>query len=111
MQASVTLLREDQRPQLTVTSDIADRDLGGTVADVETQLEAMNLPEGYHYNIGGEAEDMADSFADLAPALAFSIFLVYAVMAVQFENFLFPFIIMFAMPATVIGVKIGRAHV
>jgi len=108
MQGSVTLLREDQQPQMNVTTDIVDRDLGGIVADVETQLEAMNLPEGYHYNIGGEAEDMADSFADLALALVFSIFLVYAVMAVQFENFLFPFIIMFAMPATVIGVILGH---
>src|SRR5690625_5085277 len=50
---------------------------------------------------------MADSFADLTLALIFSIFLVYAVMAVQFENFLFPFIIMFSMPATVIGVVGG----
>src|SRR5690625_973448 len=108
MQGSVTLLPEDQQPQMNVTTDIVDRDLGGIVADVETQLEAMNLPEGYHYNIGGEAEDMADSFADLALALVFSIFLVYAVMAVQFENFLFPFIIMFAMPATVIGVILGH---
>src|SRR5699024_1765082 len=46
-------------------------------------------------------------FADLTLALVFSIFLVYAVMAVQFENFLFPFIIMFSLPATVIGVDGG----
>lgn len=108
MQGSVTLLREDQQPQMNVTSDIVDRDLGGIVADVETQLEKMDLPEGYRYDIGGEAEDMAESFADLALALVFSIFLVYAVMAVQFENFLFPFIIMFSMPATVIGVILGH---
>src|SRR5699024_508218 len=65
------------------------------------------FPEGYSANVGGEAEDMAESFADLTLALVFSIFLVYAVMAVQFENFLFPFIIMFSMPATVIGVVGG----
>jgi len=108
MQGSVTLLREDQQPQMNVTSDIVERDLGGIVADVEAQLAEMDLPEGYSYNIGGEAEDMADSFADLALALVFSIFLVYAVMAVQFENFLFPFIIMFSMPATIIGVILGH---
>src|SRR5699024_4018783 len=61
----------------------------------------------YSANVGGEAEDMAESFADLTLALVFSIFLVYAVMAVQFENFLFPFIIMFSMPATGIGVVGG----
>src|SRR5690625_6195212 len=108
MQGSVTLLREDQQPQMNVTSDIVERDLGGIVADVEAQLAEMDLPEGYSYNIGGEAEDIADSFADLALAFVFSIFLVYAVMAVQFENFLFPFIIMFSMPATIIGVILGH---
>src|SRR5699024_2926605 len=85
-----------------------DRDLGSIVRDVETRLDQMNWPEGYDYRIGGEAEDMAKSFADLALALVFSIFLVYAVMAVQFENFLFPFIIMFSMPATVIGIILGH---
>src|SRR5699024_5220765 len=51
---------------------------------------------------------MIKSFSDLALALVFSIFLVYAVMAVQFENFLFPFIIMFSMPATIVGIVLGH---
>src|SRR5699024_369442 len=72
-----------------------------------TTLDNMDFPEGYYFSIGGQAEDMKESFSDLATALIFSIFLVYAVMAVQFENFLFPFIIMFSMPATVIGVLVG----
>src|SRR5699024_701400 len=50
---------------------------------------------------------MAESFTDLTIALIFSFFFVYAVMAVQFENFLYPFIIMFSLPATVIGVLLG----
>src|SRR5690625_859761 len=65
MQGSVTLLRENQQPQMNVTSDVVDRDLAGVVKDVEAELEKMNLPEGYSYHIGGEAEDMAESFADL----------------------------------------------
>src|SRR5699024_6238945 len=106
----VALMRQNQQPLVTVTSDIADRDLGSVVSDIEDKLDAMDMPEGYNYKVGGEAEDMADSFSDLAIALVFSIFLVYAVMAVQFENFLYPFIIMFAMPATVIGV-IGGLYI
>lgn len=106
-QGPVALLRQNQQPQLNITSEIMDRDLGSIVTDVEKVLNEMNLPEGYNYQIGGQAEDMAESFADLALALVFSIFLVYAVMAVQFENFLFPLIIMFSMPATIIGVLLG----
>ncbi|HLR67750.1 MAG TPA: efflux RND transporter permease subunit [Virgibacillus sp.] len=107
IQGPVTLLRENQQPQMNVTSDIVDRDLMSVVGDVEAELDQMNFPEGYSYQIGGQAEDMTESFTDLALALVFSIFLVYAVMAIQFENFLFPFIIMFSMPATVVGVMVG----
>lgn len=106
-QGAVTLIRQNQQAQMNVSSDIMDRDLNSVVRDIEKYLDATSFPEGYSYSIGGEAEDMAESFADLTLALIFSIFLVYAVMAIQFENFLFPFIIMFSMPATVIGVVLG----
>lgn len=106
-QGPVTLIRQNQQAQMNVTSEVSGRDLSGVVRDIEAHLEAMNLPEGYSFTIGGQAEDMAESFSDLTLALIFSIFLVYAVMAIQFENFLFPFIIMFSMPATVVGVVLG----
>src|SRR5699024_5301478 len=86
-QGPVTLIRQNQESQMNVTSDIMDRDLSSVVSDVETYLDGMSFPEGYSYTIGGEAEDMAESFEDLTLALIFSIFLVYAVMAIQFENF------------------------
>jgi CzcA family heavy metal efflux pump len=107
MSGPVSLQRENQQPQINVSSQVVDRDLGSITADVESVLDNMNFPEGYSYQIGGQAQDMTESFTDLAIALVFSIFLVYAVMAVQFENFIFPFIIMFSMPATVIGVVLG----
>lgn len=104
VQGPVSLLRENQQPQMNVTTDISGRDLGSVVADIESVMESISLPEGYSYTFGGQAQDMEEAFADLAVALIFSIFLVYAVMAVQFENFLYPFIIMFALPTSIIGV-------
>ncbi|MBY7144695.1 efflux RND transporter permease subunit [Virgibacillus sp. NKC19-3] len=107
VEGPVALLRENQQAQMNVTSAISDRDLGSVIGDIETALDNMNFPEGYSYEIGGQAEDMGESFSQLALALIFSIFLVYAVMAVQFENFLYPLIIMFALPTTVVGVMLG----
>ncbi|WP_407269348.1 efflux RND transporter permease subunit [Radiobacillus sp. PE A8.2] len=109
VQGPASLSRENQRNQVNVSTDIADRDLGSVSADVNEVMEEMQatFPEGYTYTVGGEAEDMAESFTDLAYALVLSIFLVYAVMAIQFENFLFPLVIMFSMPATVVGVLGG----
>src|SRR5699024_977846 len=106
-QGPVTLIRQNQEAQMNVTTEIMDRDLSRVVKDIVYYLDVLSRPEGYIYSIGGEAEDIADSFADLTLALIFSIFLLYAVMAVQYENFLFPSIIMFSMPATVIGVVGG----
>ncbi|MFD1334595.1 efflux RND transporter permease subunit [Oceanobacillus iheyensis] len=103
-QGPESLLRENQQPQMNITSDVVDRDLGSVVSDVESALDNIHFPEGYSYSIGGQAADMEEAFAELAIALVFSIFLVYAVMAIQFENLLQPFIIMFALPTTVIGV-------
>ncbi|WP_068673734.1 efflux RND transporter permease subunit [Oceanobacillus sp. Castelsardo] len=107
VQGPATLQRENQQPQMNVSSALVGRDLASVMQDIDAKLGAMNFPEGYSYSIGGQAEDMVEAFGQLALALIFAIFLVYAVMAVQFENFLFPFIIMFALPTTVIGVIIG----
>lgn len=106
-QGPVALVRHNQQAQVNVTSEIIDRDLASVTNDIRKHLENIDWPEGYNFSIGGQAEDMEESFQDLTLALIFSIFLVYAVMAIQFENFLFPFIIMFSMPATVVGVVLG----
>ncbi|GEL77221.1 efflux RND transporter permease subunit [Tenuibacillus multivorans] len=103
----VTLTRSNQQRQVVVSSGLVGRDLGSVMTDIEDRLSGMEFPEGYSYSIGGQAEDMMEAFGDLALALVFSIFLVYAVMAVQFENFLHPFIIMFSLPTMVIGVILG----
>ncbi|WP_117149609.1 MULTISPECIES: efflux RND transporter permease subunit [Paraliobacillus] len=103
-QAAATLTRQNQQAQVNITTGVSGSDLGTVSAAIETKLSNMDLPEDYSYTIGGQAEDMVEAFSDLALALVLSIFLVYAVMAIQFENFLFPFVIMFSMPATVVGV-------
>lgn len=103
-QAPATLTRQNQQQQVNISSDVVGSDLGSVQTDIEATLDEMDFPEDYTYSIGGQAEDMMEAFSDLGLALVLSIFLVYAVMAVQFENFLFPFIIMFSMPATVVGI-------
>ncbi|SET25485.1 hydrophobic/amphiphilic exporter-1, HAE1 family [Salinibacillus kushneri] len=107
VQGPNTISRENQQRQINITSEIVDRDLGSIMRDVEDKLGTMKFPEGYSYSVGGQAEDMAESFVQLSLALLFSIFLVYAVMAVQFENFLHPFVIMFSLPATIVGILVG----
>ncbi|SDI33520.1 hydrophobic/amphiphilic exporter-1, HAE1 family [Alteribacillus persepolensis] len=99
--------RQDQQRQVDITSDVLGRTLSEVSSDIEAEINQMNLPDGYSVSFGGESEDMQEAFFDLTLALVASIFLVYGVMAIQFESFVQPFIIMFSMPATLIGVLFG----
>lgn len=101
--------RQNQERGVNVTADLLGRDLGSVIAEIEADLASLHVPEGYEVSIGGDYEQMMDTFADLALALILAIFLVYAVMAIQFEKLMYPFIVMFSLPATFIGVVIGLA--
>jgi HAE1 family hydrophobic/amphiphilic exporter-1 len=64
----------------------------------------MNWPSGYDWRLGGQEEEMATSFSSMRLAFGLAIFMVYLVMASQFESLLHPFVIMFSVPFAVIGV-------
>jgi HAE1 family hydrophobic/amphiphilic exporter-1 len=61
-------------------------------------------PPGLTVEIGGQNEELQHSYRNLQLALLLAIFLVYLVMAAQFESFLHPFIILFTVPLGAIGV-------
>ncbi|QFT88383.1 Swarming motility protein SwrC [Bacillus sp. THAF10] len=101
--------RTDRNREITVTADIVNRDLGSVIEDVEKTLkENIYIPNNqYKIAIGGQDEQMNDAFFKLGGALALAIVLVYMVMAGQFESYFYPFIIMFSVPLTVIGIIFG----
>ncbi|WP_019122097.1 efflux RND transporter permease subunit [Brevibacillus massiliensis] len=99
--------RSDQSREVTISSDIAGRDLNSIVRDITVKLDKINLPDGYSIQFGGQSEDMAKSFISLFFAIIMSIALIYMVMAGQFESLYSPFIIMFSIPPTLIGVVVG----
>lgn len=107
VQGPAEIQRENQQRQINVTSEIMGRSLNVVAAEVQSAIQSMNLPEGYMISMGGQSEDMVESFGQLTLALLFSIFLIYVVMAVQFESILFPLVIMFTLPTSIVGVLFG----
>jgi len=67
-------------------------------------LSELNIPPGIQLEMGGSNKEMLEAFADLGLALILAIILVYMILASQYESLLYPFVIMFAMPPTIIGV-------
>ncbi|MCK4761707.1 MAG: efflux RND transporter permease subunit, partial [Candidatus Aminicenantes bacterium] len=96
---AVKIERENQVRKVSVTANYVDRDLSKIIEDVFEKAAPVlsSLPEGYFFEMGGQFKEMMESFQTMLLALLLAIVLVYAVMASQFENLKFPFIIMFTI--------------
>jgi HAE1 family hydrophobic/amphiphilic exporter-1 len=106
-QGPIKINREDQLRVVSVTSNILDRDVGSVVEDIKDKLEKFDMPSGYFIEYGGSYKQMQDTFGVLAFALALGVLLVYMVMASQFESLIHPFIVMFELPLTFIGIALA----
>lgn len=96
--------RKDKRRKLTVESDLSGRPMGAIIKEIMPKLKEINFEPGYSAEFGGDEEDRKKAFINLGIALIAAIFLVYMIMASQFESLVEPFIIMFTIPLSVIGV-------
>ncbi|RJP29498.1 MAG: efflux RND transporter permease subunit [Candidatus Omnitrophota bacterium] len=96
--------RKNRERIVKVECNAYRRSTGKIVEDINKELKNMIIPAGIQVIIGGEAEEQAKAFKDLFLLLILGILLVYMVMAAQFESLLDPFIIMFSIPFTFIGV-------
>ena len=96
--------RIDQRQVVLVTGNVEGRDLGGVAREVEARLNELNWPTGYSFMLGGQNRELETSYNGLLFALGLAMFLVYVVMACQFESLWHPFLIMCTVPLALIGV-------
>lgn len=98
------LRRVGQRPAVVISGNLEGTDLGTATEAINASIAGIGLPTGVTTRFGGQRAEMERSFASLALAIALAIFLVYFVMASQFESLLHPFLILFTIPLGAIGV-------
>ena len=103
----VQIQRDGQVRAANVSSQVYGRDIGRVSQDIEQELEDLQMPLGYIWDFEGDQANMIQSFEDLTLALIMAVLLVYMIMAAQFESLLYPFIIMFSLPQTFIGVMLA----
>lgn len=99
--------RFNQERTVWVTANIYRRSLGEVVEDVNRILKKMKLPAGYTIEWAGESKQMRESFKGLVFALVLSFILIYMIMASMFESLWQPFVIMFTVPLSIMGVAIA----
>lgn len=95
--------RVSQQRVAIISANLAYGDLGEAAQEVQQILDQTTMPTGIFARIAGQNQEMSDSFQSLIFALSLAVFLVYLVMASQFESLLHPFIILFTIPLALIG--------
>lgn len=104
--APTEINREDQERIVSVNLNISGRDLRTATEEVRAAIRDVSIPNDFRIEIGGVAEEQQESFMYLGIAMLAAILLTYMVMASQFESFLNPFIILFTIPFSLIGVAL-----
>ena len=97
------ITRIGQERVAVISANLAYGDLGEAVLVAEELLAKQSFPLSIHARVTGQSQEMENSFRSLQFALALAVFLVYLVMASQFESLLHPFLILFTVPLACAG--------
>jgi hydrophobic/amphiphilic exporter-1 (mainly G- bacteria), HAE1 family len=95
--------RIGQERVAVVSANLAKGDLGSAIAGLQAIVDQVQLPVGITAFLSGQSGEMQDSFRSLRFVLVLAIFLVYLVMASQFESLMHPFVILLTIPLAAIG--------
>ena len=95
--------RSDGSRVATITANVEGADLGSVAEAIQVGIGEIEFPPGFDWSLRGQQQEMEASFGSLRLALGLAIFMVYLVMASQFESLLHPLVILFSVPFSVIG--------
>jgi hydrophobe/amphiphile efflux-1 (HAE1) family protein len=103
-----TILRENQNRVLRLTGDVISEEASISAVNdsIRGRIAGLSLPDGYGIVFGGEEEAIRENNRQLATVVLLAVFLVFVVMAVQYESVVNPLVILFAIPMSLVGVGI-----
>lgn len=103
------LERRNKRPSITLLAQVSGRPVGDVGDDIRKVVARLSLGKDVRVLYEGDLELQDDSFANLGMALLASFILIYLIMVVLYNNWLFPFIILFSIPLSISGALLALA--
>lgn len=102
--AASTIVRENSRNTITVTAEVEDGYNNALLSrELEKQLDALDIPDGYLLSFGGELENINTMMEQMMLLLVAGFALIYLVMVAQFQSLLSPFIVILTIPLAFTG--------
>jgi HAE1 family hydrophobic/amphiphilic exporter-1 len=97
------LERKDRQPAITLTADALGRPSGTVADDVVAYLKENPLPNSIQMTWGSDIKRQKDSFGALGSVLLISFLLIYLILVALYDNFVYPFVVLFSIPVAAIG--------
>jgi Cu/Ag efflux pump CusA len=99
-----TINRENVQRKIVISGNVADRDLGSIVRDIQKKIEAsIQLPEGYHIEYGGQFESEQAASRTLLLTSLMSLLVIFMLLYHEFKDAKESSIIMLNLPLALIG--------
>ncbi len=108
-ESALSILHKNGERTLMVMAKTDGRTAGEILSDLKPRLDRLTTdwPAGYRIGIAGEAESSAEAFGSASKMLVLALFLVFALLALQFDSLKQPFVIMSAIPLALTGTFFG----
>ncbi len=103
------LERMDRLSSINVNASVVGRSVGTVGAEITEAINKLSLPAGVTWHYIGTLENQSKSFGSLLGALGLGILLVYLIMVALYENAVYPFVVLFALPLAMIGAFLALA--
>lgn len=103
------LERRNKQPSITLLAQVSGRPVGDVGEDIKKEIKKLNISKNTRVLYEGDLEFQDDSFTDLGLALLVSFALIYLIMVTLYNNWLFPFVILFSIPLAISGALLALA--
>ena len=105
------LQRSDRLPAVSVQSQALGRPAGTIGTELQQWINANPPPPNVRIEYAGDLGRQAESFTSLAVAFGASILFVYLIMVALYDSYLYPFVVMFSIPVSMVGALLALALV
>ncbi|MHA4738682.1 efflux RND transporter permease subunit [Dyadobacter sp. MSC1_007] len=101
--------RKNRRSSVTVTANTLGIGSGTLVSNIQQSLIQNPLPDDVTLSWGGDAKNQSEGFGSLGLAMLAGLMLVYFIMVLLYDSFIYPFVVLFSIPVAVIGALLALA--
>ncbi|KAA9347000.1 efflux RND transporter permease subunit [Larkinella humicola] len=103
------LERKNRRSSVTVTANVLGIGSGTLTATIQAELAKNPLPAGVTLSWGGDAKNQSEGFGSLGIAMLAGLMLVYFIMVLLYDSFIYPLVVLTSVPVAVVGALLALA--